>query len=285
MRLTRAINCTAPPRHRFPKQGRIAHWLLCVARIGMLVGPAMRLFAVSLVASMASGLLMRPVVTQRGGDSVRMQYSGYDQQQQYTYQQQGDEWAVPSYEQEGQYSAPAGYGAQVRWRIDATVGVAAMPQTSFPALPKCHVLPYYVRNGEDQVLSRCNMLFKTETVERVQCMIKALADGTTNVIGCGGKGPTLVRSRGDGQWTPLYKGQTRILRDGDQISLDAYNPESAVFTCTEEGAAQQGGAQGGAQGLPAGWYASVDPASGQTFYCNEQTGESQWEPPQQGSYY
>ena len=238
------------------------------------------LLAVGLLASMASAVLMRPVVTQRGGGSARMQYSGYDQQQQY--QQQGgyDQWAVPSYQQEGQYGAQAGYGAQVQWRIDATVGVAAMPQTSFPALPKCHVLPYYVRNGEDQVLSRCNMLFKSDTVERVQCMIKALADGTTTVIGCGGKSPTLVRSRGDGQWGPLYKGEKRILLDGDQISLDAYNPEAAVFTCTEESAAQQGGAQG----LPAGWYTSVDPASGQTFYCNEQTGVCQWEPPQQGGY-
>ena len=30
-----------------------------------------------------------------------------------------------------------------------------------------------------------------------------------------------------------------------------------------------------------GWVASVDQATGQTFYLNEQTGESQWEPPPQ----
>ena len=236
----------------------------------------MRAFAVGLLASMASGLLMRPAAT-RGG-SAKMQY-GYDHQQQGGYQQQ-DEWAIPgqyqgSYQQDG-YGAQAGYGTQVQWRIDAAVGVDAMPQSSFPALAKYHVLPYYVRNGEDQVLSRCNMLFKTDNVDRVQCQIKVLADGAATVIGCGNKSPTLVRSRSDGQWAPLYKGEKRALFDGDEISLDAYDPEAAVFVCTEE-TAQQGGAQGG---LPAGWYTTVDPESGQTYYCNEQSGVCQWDFPQ-----
>ena len=39
------------------------------------------------------------------------------------------------------------------------------------------------------------------------------------------------------------------------------------------------------QGLPVGWRAAFDGASGATYYVNEQTGESQWEPPpQQGGY-
>ena len=33
-------------------------------------------------------------------------------------------------------------------------------------------------------------------------------------------------------------------------------------------------------GQAAGWEAQVDEASGQTYYINSQTGESQWEPPQ-----
>ena len=40
---------------------------------------------------------------------------------------------------------------------------------------------------------------------------------------------------------------------------------------------QQGYAQQGiAQGLPIGWVAGVDEASGVTYYYHEQTGESQW---------
>ena len=39
------------------------------------------------------------------------------------------------------------------------------------------------------------------------------------------------------------------------------------------------------QGLPAGWRSGFDQKSGTTYYVNEQTGESQWEPPpQQGGY-
>jgi len=34
------------------------------------------------------------------------------------------------------------------------------------------------------------------------------------------------------------------------------------------------------QALAAGWEAQVDEASGHTYYLNDQTGESQWEPPQ-----
>jgi hypothetical protein len=35
-----------------------------------------------------------------------------------------------------------------------------------------------------------------------------------------------------------------------------------------------------AQQLPPGWISGVDQQSGQTYYYNEQTGQSQWEPPQ-----
>jgi len=45
---------------------------------------------------------------------------------------------------------------------------------------------------------------------------------------------------------------------------------------TQEGYAQP---QGYAQELPPGWSTGVDEASGSTYYFNEQTGESSWEPP------
>ena len=39
------------------------------------------------------------------------------------------------------------------------------------------------------------------------------------------------------------------------------------------------------QGLPVGWSSAYDATRGATYYVNEQTGESQWEPPpQQGDY-
>ena len=38
-------------------------------------------------------------------------------------------------------------------------------------------------------------------------------------------------------------------------------------------------AQQGYGNLPAGWISGIDQTSGQTYYYNEQTGQSQWEPP------
>lgn len=191
------------------------------------------------------------------------------------------------YAQQG-YGAQQGYAQQVQWRIDAYYGVKAMAQERFPALPKCWYLPYTVRNGEDQVLSRWNMIYESDFVSRMQCMVKVLPDGTPTLVGCG-KNPSLFRSQG-GQWNYLQKGQTQILQSGDQVSLDYNNPESAVFTCTQEqpdqygqqGQYQQGQQQG--QGLPPGWISGVDPSSGAQYYYNEQTGVSQWEPPQQDGY-
>ena len=112
------------------------------------------------------------------------------------------------------------YGG-VQWRIDASYGVQAMPQFRFPALPKYWALPYTVRNGEDQVLSRWNMMNEALTVSRVQCMVRVLADGTPTLVGCG-KAPSLFRAFG-GPWSPLYKGESVLLSDGLQVSLDCNN--------------------------------------------------------------
>lgn len=166
-------------------------------------------------------------------------------------------------------------------------------------------LPYTLRNGQMQVLSRWNMVNEKLTVSRVQCKVRVSSDGTATLRSCG-KGPTLWRAWG-GPWNVLHKDERHILSDGDQVSLDWQDPEAAVFTCQVQAAMQQGGyeqqgyaQQGNGQSgytqqgfpnqrLPAGWTAGVDPSSGGTYYYNEQTGQSQWEPPteppmQQGGY-
>jgi hypothetical protein len=72
-----------------------------------------------------------------------------------------------------------------------------------------------------------------------------------------------------------------VLANGDQVSLDWQDPEAAVFTCQVE----QDYAFQGLQGLPAGWSTEIDPASGAVYFVNQQTGQTQWElPQQQGGY-
>ena len=84
------------------------------------------------------------------------------------------------------------------------------------------------------------------TVSRSQCKVNLYADGQAVLTSQGSCAPTLVRSQG-GAWIPIYADQTHYLTSGDQISLDASNPEGAVFTCQNEagGAGQQQGQQGG----------------------------------------
>lgn len=97
-------------------------------------------------------------------------------------------------------------------------------------------------NPEDeQVLGCWNLVYQSD-VDRVQCMLRVRPEGHLTLIGCGTKGPTLWRNRG-GQWNALYKGQETQVFDGDQVSLDYNNPESAIFECYEESVAQayQGG--------------------------------------------
>ena len=139
-------------------------------------------------------------------------------------------------------------------------------------------------------------------VSRIQAIVKCSNDGA--VLSSEGRGPTLWRMPG-GQWNALYRGGTHLLNDGDQISLDCYDPEAAVFMCLREGGyaqqqqdqqygyaqQQQGGydqQQGGYQQqdqqsqrqLPYGWEQLMDQNSGHVYYSNSQTGQTQWEPPQ-----
>ncbi|EOD05495.1 hypothetical protein EMIHUDRAFT_199288 [Emiliania huxleyi CCMP1516] len=76
--------------------------------------------------------------------------------------------------------------------------------------------------------------------------------------------PSSFVSRGRGApWYWVEKGQAQALATGSQICLDASDPEGAVFH--------------GQLRYP--WEQQVDPQSGQAYYYNPQTGQSQWEAP------
>jgi len=129
------------------------------------------------------------------------------------------------------------------------------------------------------VLSRWNMKEQKPTVSRVQCGVRVSDDGTATLTSSG-KGPTLWRAWG-GPWQALHKDERHILADGDQVSLDCWDPEGSVFTCQLQGAmpTPQQAPPGYELGLPHGWSTGTDQATGATYYYNEQTGQSQWELP------
>jgi len=138
------------------------------------------------------------------------------------------------------------------------------------------------------------MLDQRLSVSRKQCMVQVLADGTVTLTSYG-KGPTLWRARA-GPWQHVRNGESLVLSDGDQVSLDVNQPDGAVFTCQDETAMQQSkgypeeaytqqqrqGQQAQGQ-LPYPWEQLVA-QNGAVYYSNPQTGEASWEPPQQGGY-
>merc|ERR1712129_329199 len=157
---------------------------------------------------MTSLLRMKPV-TPRSTD-VTSQYGGqqvgYDQQQGYGGQQQGygGQQQGGYGDQQQNYAAQQNYGAEVRWRLDG-YGVKGMAPQRFPALqPRYGSIPYSLSNGEEQTLSRWNMVVESMAVSRVQALVKCQNDGSLTVTGCG-KYPSLLRQSG-GQWDYVYKG-------------------------------------------------------------------------------
>ena len=180
--------------------------------------------------------------------ATTMQY--YDQQQQgysQQYPQQGYDQQPQSYnqgfsQQPGGYSIDVGQAAtqiaQVQWSLFGTNGVIgfsgvagfAGEHDSRHYQQDYRFLPYTLSAGEDQVLSRWNMVTQKLTVSRVQCSVAVASDGTATLTSKG-KGPTLWRStQTGGQWYAVNKDETCPLSDGDQIALDWHNAESAVFT-------------------------------------------------------
>jgi len=153
-----------------------------------------------------------------------------------------------------QNSYQQGYGEQVLWRIYPATGVAGhnmfsgavstLNQDRFGSVcEKYGAFPYALIANDERILSRWNMLQPVETVSRSQATVKAFPDGAVLLTSQGSCAPTLWRQQG-GPWNALYQGEAQYLADGCQVSLDASNPEAAVFTCQQEmagGYDQQGG--------------------------------------------
>ena len=74
------------------------------------------------------------------------------------------------------------------------------------------------------------------------------------------------------------------LQSGWKVSLDCNNPEAAVYKFEKAGRflveEYLQNRQVTSTVLPAGWIAQQDPSSGQTYYYNQQTGQTQWDFPQ-----
>jgi hypothetical protein len=77
------------------------------------------------------------------------------------------------------------------------------------------------------------MLYPVDSVSRSQCKVTVYPDGNALLTSQGSCAPTMWRQPG-GPWNALYDGQMEWLTDGCQVSLDANNPEGAVFTCQQE---------------------------------------------------
>ena len=160
---------------------------------------------------------------------------GYGQPQQGSYGS-GDDSGYNGQVGPPRYGAPVDSSAPVLWSLYGHSGVVGFPGVDM----KYFGLPYALRNGDEFVLSRWNMMQQSLTVSRIQAIAQVLPDGTAALTSYG-LGPTLWRSQG-GPWSPLYKGERSALRGGDQVSLDSNQPEAAIFTCVQESAygAQQG---------------------------------------------
>ena len=170
---------------------------------------------------------------------------------------------------EFQYDPPQAvqqnYGGQILWRLNGLRGIH-------------YWCKYALSNGDVQSLSRFNMHEQKLTVSRVQCIVQ-IHDGTATLTSCG-KSPTLWRTLGSPRWIALEKGDQVPLCDGDQVSLDANDPEGAVFRCVEEFAMQQQQQQ--QQGsYQQGSYQQHGQQQGQQ---HGQQGYDQGYPPQQQGY-
>ena len=116
-----------------------------------------------------------------------------------------------------------------------------------------------------------------------QCLVQAAEDGSSIYVYAQGQTPTGWRTSPYEPWVWMQPGESVALSDGNKVSLDYNDPESAVFKFEKANGAStesnMGSVWGGGGGLPAGWIEGTDEGSGQTYYYNEQTGATQWDRP------
>jgi len=153
---------------------------------------------------------------------------GYDGQQRYggrkgygTQQDYGGQFW-----QQG-YGGQQGYGAQHGQQgYGALMGAC---QTLVHVEPTAGVYnTYEVRNGERQVLGRWDMDCPSPYISRMQCVIDVAPDGTAAITSIG-KPPSALRAP-DGEWYEVRPGESYVVYDGQEFSLDFLKPETTVFT-------------------------------------------------------
>ena len=175
-------------------------------------------------SAMTSALLTMVLTPRR----VQMQYGGYDAQRgvQQDYSSQLV-WSLSG------FSGVQGFSG-VEGTHDRALSLAADTAASGSAgsiyQQDYRNLPYILRNGQGQVLSRWNMVSQKLTVSRMQCEVQVSADGTATLISRG-KGPTLWRAWG-GPWNGLNKGEWQELADCDQVTLPARSVHTSLPVAT-----------------------------------------------------
>jgi len=100
-------------------------------------------------------------------------------------------------------------GAQVVWELVPYYG--AYPVSNRGGLDQ-------IRNGQEQILGRYDMVQQDPYVSRAQCVVNVGADGTATLTSVG-KPPTMVRAYDGDPWTNIRKGETHVLSDGEQINV------------------------------------------------------------------
>jgi hypothetical protein len=132
---------------------------------------------------------------------------------------------------------------------------------------------YNVEPGHTQALGCHDMTYRIPgvDVDPEQCIVQVADDGSCVYAYAQGTQPTGWRTRPDEPWNWMQPGESVVLENGHKISLDYTNPENAVYKFEKAGRFLE---------LPPGWVVNVDEASGDQYYYNDQTGQSQWDRPQ-----
>ena len=145
---------------------------------------------------------------------------------------------------------------------------------------------YWVERGTDRALG-CNEIVSSrlEVHDRPhiapdQCVVQPAEDGSEIYVYARGTYPTGWRTSPQQEWTWMQPGESVALGTGHKISLDYYDPGACVFKFEKNDPSEAPGpARSCLTFMPPGWVSGIDEASGQTYYMNQQTGQSQWEPP------